>query len=218
VTIPELDALISNPFAPPRLGSDDPHQGVDFSDIDPVYQITLTGRPIHAVLPGIIAGVIQDRFPYGNAIIIETPLKHFSDDGITALNLPTPAPTQQGHPALTCPERETQPTWDFENRSLYLIYAHLEDPPTHQLGENIICGQALNAIGSSGNALNPHLHLELRVGPAGARFEGLAHYTPSASPIEMHNYCQWRVSETFQLLDPMFLFQSMTPSNQETNE
>ena len=65
IAIPELPNLIHNPYAPPRLGSDDPHQGVDFADIDPVYEIALEGRPVQAVLSGSISAVIQDRFPYG---------------------------------------------------------------------------------------------------------------------------------------------------------
>jgi hypothetical protein len=60
-------------------------------------------------------------------------------------------------------------------------------------------------VGDSGNALNPHLHLETRVGPAGARFSSLAHYDASASLEEMDNYCAWRVSGWFVLLDPLQL-------------
>jgi len=33
----------------------------------------------------------------------------------------------------------------------------------------------------------------------------MAHYTGSATLDELANYCLWRVSETFQLLDPMRL-------------
>jgi murein DD-endopeptidase MepM/ murein hydrolase activator NlpD len=203
---PDLADLITNPFAPPRSGSDDPHQGVDLSDIDPLYQIALEGRRVQAVMDGVIAGVIADRFPYGNALIVETPLEQLPAELAGTIQLPTPAPTRQGHPSLTCPESENPAVWDESKRSLYLIYAHLIEPPEFQAGEAILCGQELNAIGSSGNSLNPHLHLELRVGPSNARFESMAHYTGSASPQEMSNYCLWRVSETFQLLDPMQLF------------
>ena len=204
--IPDLADLITNPFAPPRSGSDDPHQGVDLSDIDPLYQIALEGRRVQAVMAGVAAGVIADRFPYGNALIVETPLEQLPAELAGAIQLPTPAPTRQGHPSLTCPESENPAVWDESVRSLYLIYAHLKEPPLFQAGDTILCGQELNAIGSSGNSLNPHLHLELRVGPTGARFDSMAHYTGSASPQEMSNYCLWRVSETFQLLDPMQLF------------
>ncbi len=206
VEIADLEELIINRFAPPQLGSDDPHQGVDIAEIDPVYQIALEGQPVHGVMDGIVAGVIEDRFPYGNAILVETPLELLPDGWNAVIQIPTPAPHREGHTSLTCPEGENPHHWDESRRSLYLIYAHLKEPPAFQVGETVICGQVLNAIGNSGNSLNPHLHLELRVGPADASFESMAHYTGSASPQEMHNYCLWRVSEAFQLLDPMQLF------------
>jgi murein DD-endopeptidase MepM/ murein hydrolase activator NlpD len=208
ITIPELPELIYNPFAPPRLGSDDPHQGVDFADIDPVYQIALEGGTVQAVLSGRVAAVIEDRFPYGYAVLVETPLDQVPPGWLATFQMPTPAPTQESHPSLTCPKSEITPNWDFSQRSLYLMYAHLKEPFTLQVGDQVSCGQELNAIGNSGNSLNPHLHVEARVGPANATFESIAHYTGSASSEEMQNYCLWRVSETFQLLDPMLLFYS----------
>jgi hypothetical protein len=75
----------------------------------------------------------------------------------------------------------------------------------YQLSDLVECGARIGQIGQSGNALNAHLHLEARVGPAGARFEGLAHYESRASPTEMSNYCAWRVSGIFQLVDPMLI-------------
>jgi murein DD-endopeptidase MepM/ murein hydrolase activator NlpD len=190
------------------LGSDDPHQGVDFADIDPVYEIALEGRTVQAIFSGSVAAVIQDRFPYGYAILVETPLEQVPPGWLVNLQIPTPAPTQESHLSLTCPKSENPPNWDFDHRSLYLMYAHLKEPFNLQVGDQVTCGQKLNAIGNSGNSLNPHLHIEVRVGPAGAIFEGIAHYTGSASPEEMHNYCLWRVSDTFQLLDPMLLLNS----------
>jgi len=198
--------LIHNPYVPPRLGSDDPHQGVDFADIDPVYKITLEGRPVQAVLSGSVAAVIQDRFPYGYAILVETPLDQVPSGWFKTLLIPTPAPTRESHPTLTCPENDNMQNWDFTQRSLYLMYAHLKEPANLQIGDQVTCGQKLNVIGNSGNSLNPHLHIEARVGPADATFESIAHYTGSASSQEMLNYCLWRVSETFQLINPMLLF------------
>jgi murein DD-endopeptidase MepM/ murein hydrolase activator NlpD len=166
----------------------------------------LEGLPVQAVTDGIVAGVIKDRFPYGNAILIETSFDQLPESWLSAIQMPTPAPQRTGHPSLTCPAGEASPDWDKTQRSLYLLYAHLQESPTIQIGETIKCGQALNRIGNSGNSLNPHLHLEMRVGPAETTFESLAHYTSNASPREMYNYCLWRVSEAFQLLDPMQLF------------
>ena len=55
----------------------------------------------------------------------------------------------------------------------------------------------------SGNALNPHLHIEARIGPSDASFSSLAHYDASATIEEMQNYCLWRISGLFRVLDPL---------------
>jgi murein DD-endopeptidase MepM/ murein hydrolase activator NlpD len=195
---------ISNPYQPPRLGSDDPHQGVDLA----VTQdgIALAGNPIQAALVGRVAMILNDRFPYGNAVLIETPLRSLlapNDD--LRLAIPTPAPTLPAHPSLTCPAVKTTGGLSQQNRSLYLLYAHLSETAVLQPGDAVACGEYLGKIGQSGNALNPHLHLEARVGPSGARFSSMAHYTTSASAEEMGNYCLWRVSNQFQLVNPLDL-------------
>ena len=193
----DLPGLISNPFHPPPPGSDDPHQGVDLAVQQ--YGMAVTGRPVRAVLAGQVAAVIADRFPYGNALIIETRLENLPP-GLLA-PLPTLAPTLPPHPALTCPPSQT--AWDLAHRSLYLLYGHMQAAPTLQPDDEVTCGTQLGVIGQSGNALNPHLHIEARLGPAGARPGSLAHYDSSASPEEMSAYCTWRVSGVFQLVDPM---------------
>jgi hypothetical protein len=48
----------------------------------------------------------------------------------------------------------------------------------------------------------------VRIGPAGVRFPGMAHYDSGASPEEMAAYCQWRVSGAFLTIDPLLLFQA----------
>lgn len=199
-----LPDMISNPFHPPRAGSDDPHQAVDFADIG-VDGYALTGRGVQAVLAGRVAAVVLDRFPYGNAVLVETPLELLPGDWLEALSLPAPAPTLAVIPALTCPAGEPL-EYDPQKRSLYLLYAHLEAPPARKPGQELSCGEVIGSVGISGNALNPHLHLEVRVGPAGMRLESMAHYDTSATPQEMANYCTWRVSGLFQLVDPMLLW------------
>jgi len=204
-----LPEMISNPFHPPRAGSDDPHQAVDFADIGadglPLQGLALTGRGVQAVLHGRVAAVVASRFPYGNALLVETPLELLPGAWLEALSLPTPAPTLAAIPALTCPSAEPL-EYDPEKRSLYLLYAHLEAPPAFEPGQEVGCGDLIGSVGMSGNALNPHLHLEARVGPAGIRLGSMAHYDTSATPQEMANYCQWRVSGLFQLVDPMLLW------------
>ncbi len=193
----DLPDHITNPFAPPPPGSDEPHQGIDLSDFLPNTQIAIAGRPVQAALAGQVALVISDRFPWGNAILIETPLEPLA----VPFALPTPFPEIPLHSNLTCPG-ETAFEWNEKARSLYILYAHMQSAPSLQPGEGVACGQEFSAIGNTGNALNPHLHLEARIGPAGARFTGMAHYTSSAGIVEMDTYCTWRVSGWFQLIDP----------------
>jgi murein DD-endopeptidase MepM/ murein hydrolase activator NlpD len=204
VPIDLLEERISNPFNPPPPGSDDPHQGVDLSDTG-AGGVAREGLQVNSVLPGKIAAVIQERFPYGNAVLVETSLDSLPPEWLRRLPLPGGEITST-RTTLTCPEASFELAWDGEFSSLYFLYAHLQLPPAFQPGDEIACGQMVGLIGSSGNALNPHLHLELRAGPANARFASMAHYDPSASPDEMAAYCSWRVSGQFALLDPMSLF------------
>lgn len=203
----DLIAAISNPFNPPPPGSDDPHQGVDLA----VQQsgIALAGGPVLAVLGGRVAMLTEDRFPYGFALLVETPLEDLPPAWLVNHPSLTPAPTLEAHPSLTCPAITPDPPWNGAGRSLYLLYAHLLEMPALQPGQIVRCGEKVGQVGQSGNALNPHLHLEARLGPAGARFESMAHYENTATPEEMGNYCLWRVSNVFQLVDPLSLLQQL---------
>jgi murein DD-endopeptidase MepM/ murein hydrolase activator NlpD len=167
--------------------------------------------PVQAVLEGQVALVVSGRFPYGNAVLVETPLDSLPPDWLEALDLPSAPAIPQTINALTCPTPAAPVELDSEQRSLYLLYAHMLEPPSLQAGDGVSCGQVIGAIGSSGNALNPHLHLEVRVGPAGARFPGMAHYDASARPEEMSAYCQWRVSGSFVTFDPLLLLAETQP-------
>ena len=205
IEIPQLEGMITNPFNPPPAGSDDPHAGVDLSDLLPDTQIAIAGRTVLAVLDGRVAGLIPDRFPYGNAIILETALADLPAGWVNSLQIPAMSDTPITPIALSCP----QGIPDYENtdgESLYILYAHLEQTPALAMGDAVQIGQALGTVGMSGNALNPHLHVEMRVGPAGVPFNSMAHYDASASLDEMTSYCTWRVGGQFRLIDPMALF------------
>lgn len=206
-TLQELAGIVVNPYHPPRLGSDDPHQGVDLAQVDPVNGIALAGMPVQAVLAGKIAGQAADRFPYGNMIIIETPLDAALTISSLASIMPTPLPERLPPGALTCPELNVSPAASAP-RSLYILYGHMQNLPTVSLGDPVSCGQELGTIGESGNALNPHLHVEVRVGPPGQTFPSMAHYDPSADYAEMAAYCLWRVSGVYQTIDPGCLWGS----------
>ena len=201
----DLAGMIANPYHPPSPGLDDPHHGVDLAVMQPDTRMALAGHTVTAALAGRVAAILVDRFPYGNAVMIETPLEFAPFAWQALAGIPTPAPTLAPHSALTCPALETPIAWDESRRSLYVLYAHLQSAPEAQPGQQVTCGQALGQVGDSGNALNPHLHFEVRVGPSGAQPGSMAHYDASASPREMAVYCLWRVSGRFQLVDPMAL-------------
>jgi len=207
-SISDLTHAVSNPFNPPtRLGSDNPHQAIDIAVIR--NGISLSGDEVHAILPGNIAGIVKNRFPYGNAVLIETSFEYLAKDLTIIKDFSTPAPTLHPHPSLTCPEAEVLPSLDWENRSLYMLYAHLREISNLHLGNNVKCGDRIGIIGESGNALNPHLHIETRVGPSEARFNSISHYDSSATLEEMAGYCSWRVSGVFELIDPMIIIRSL---------
>jgi murein DD-endopeptidase MepM/ murein hydrolase activator NlpD len=199
----ELSSIVANPYNPPPLGSDDPHQGVDLAQVRD--GIAVSGLPVQAVLPGRVVLVVSGRFPYGNAVLVETPLDALPATYLEALDLPAVPSVPEKRTALTCPTPPSAVAFDFKQRSLYLLYAHLLEPPALSVRDEVACGQPIGAIGSSGNALNPHLHLEVRLGPAGAHFPGMAHYDTGATPNEMAAYCQWRVSGAFLTIDPLRL-------------
>lgn len=202
-----LLARISNPFDPPAPGSDNPHQGVDLSDFDPAdpNRIAVPGRTVQAALPGTVALVQTERFPYGTALIVETPLETLPAELQAQFNALEAWPPRSPSDPLTCPTVTPAPRVDGSRRSLYILYAHLGSTADLQVGDAIGCGQALGTVGQSGNALAPHLHFEVRVGPAGARPGSLAHYDISATVEEMAAYCDWRVSGEFIWVDPVII-------------
>ena len=131
---------------------------------------------------GRVAAVVHDQLPYGNMVIIETP--------------------RRALPAEISAQLEIA-----EDQSLYILYAHFGEAPLVSLGGQIACGQALGQVGASGyNIVNPHLHIETRIGPAGWVFlDGMAYYDTRTTEAERASYELWRTSGTFRHFDPMVL-------------
>ena len=179
-TIREISEIVSDPYNPPRPGKDDRHHGTDLAYYRRKDRTTIKGEVVQAVLAGRVVAVVADRLPYGNMVIVET-----SRD-----SLPTVINTQFGI---------------SEGEALYVLYAHFVDPSWVGLGDLVICGQALGEVGSTGyNIVNPHLHIETRIGPAGQFFlDGMAYYDTSASESERANYELWRTIGVFRHFDPM---------------
>jgi murein DD-endopeptidase MepM/ murein hydrolase activator NlpD len=202
LTLADLPEIVSNPFQPPRAGSDEGHHGIDFAFYRYREKGSINSWTVQAVFPGKIAAAIKDRPPYGNFMIIESPLDELPKEAQDfAFNEPleiSPTPVTP----LTCPVKPEEPLLGNTGEAMYLLYAHLQSPPAFRTGQEVTCGSEIGKVGNTGFSGNPHLHLEARLGPAGMRFTEMAHYVASATNLEMANYCLWRVSGKFQMIDP----------------
>ncbi len=208
VSLDELPSIITQPLIAPNIGKDDGHHGVDFSFYRFKDYVGIEGLPVLSAMEGEVVTILNDRLPYGNAIIIETPLEKVDPELLSLLAIPEVQPTVEPAPNVNCPANgELSFKLSDSERSIYILYAHLKDLPSLQVGDHVDCGQAIGAVGNTGKgySTNPHLHFETRVGPSGAKFESMAYYTVNSSEAERYNYCVWRVSNLFQLFDPMIL-------------
>jgi murein DD-endopeptidase MepM/ murein hydrolase activator NlpD len=195
--------LLKNPFVEPRPGMDDGHHGIDLAYWSRGDRKTMVGLPIHSALNGKVAAVLPLRKPYGNAVIIETPLQNFPAALLASLSAPTAAPTIHPPDNLFCPPDPH--SYAAAGQSLYVLYAHMVDPSPLKVGQEVACGDPIGGVGTTGNSVNPHLHFETRVGPSGAVFASMGHYDASYTADEMATYCTWRVSGLFQMFDPVRL-------------
>ena len=181
----ELHEIIGDGYDPPRPGREERHHGIDFGYYHYQDRDSMLGEPVQSVLAGKVAAVLTGQYPYGNMVIVET--------GSTAI--PKDFPEQLEVP---------------ENHSLYILYAHLDQPPEVNLGDQVAACQALGLVGMSGNTDIPHLHLETRWGPPGQLFESMRFYDTRATVEEMEAYIRWRTSGDFQHFDPLYL---LAPEN-----
>jgi murein DD-endopeptidase MepM/ murein hydrolase activator NlpD len=181
-TISSIWEIITNIYDPPPPGRDDHHHGVDFAYYRRGNRLSIEGEVVQSVMPGTIAASIQDSLPYGNMVIVETAYSMI--------------------PKVIVDKFAIEP-----GESLYILYAHMEQSPEVGMDDEVSCGQALGMVGKTGyEIVNPHLHLEMRIGPSGSRFAGMAFYDTSATVEEMDNYMRWRTSGEFTPMDPMLVF------------
>lgn len=204
-SIAEVNSIKTNPLKPPSPGKDDGHHGIDFSFWTFRELDTIEGMGITSVLDGVVAGTVNNRFPYGYMVMVETPVDQLPvglQEYFSSLQ-PSPLIDLSTSP-LSCPAIGSA---DFAGtgRSLYLVYAHMLDAATLNPGDAVTCGSPLGQIGNSGDSSNAHLHFEARLGPSGFRFNEMAHYLTDSSDLERYNYCAWRVSGIFQLVDPQVI-------------
>lgn len=140
----------------------------------------MKGEPVQSILPGRAAAVLNDLYPYGNMVMVETPLIDIPETLVEDLEIPA-------------------------GESLYILYAHMNQPPMVSLGEQVQVCQPLGEVGMSGNTDIPHLHVETRFGPSGHVFKSMRYYDTRATLEELADYELWRTSGEFQHFDPMVL-------------
>lgn len=203
-TFETLPLILINPLDIPSFGQDTGHHGVDFAYFRRGERESIEGIEIYAILSGKTALTLDDDIPYGYTILIETPLSDLPQNlQETLLTGYLPVPQDPNY-RLFCPEiNPPDLTGEF---SVYHLYAHMQIRPEFNRGDPISCGTLLGTVGSTGYSSNPHLHLETRLGPAGAAFETMAHYENTNTLEQMSNYCLWRMSGYYQLFDPYLLF------------
>jgi murein DD-endopeptidase MepM/ murein hydrolase activator NlpD len=179
-SIADLPNIISDPFRPPPPGKDFRHHGVDFAHYRFGGLNTIQGVIVQSITYGKVAASISDSYPFGNMVIIETPFRYLPVELIDTLLV----------------KRED---------SLYTLYAHLENAPDVELGDQVSSCDQLGTVGRSGNAGIYHLHLETRSGKPGAQIPVMGYYLDDTTEEQKKYYEGWRTSGDFQLLDPMLI-------------
>lgn len=189
---------------PANFGQDFGHPGLDFAYFQRGDRVSIQGIEVYAILSGTTVLTLDDDYPYGYTIMIETLLDDLPEDlreELMAAYLPVPENVEYTY---NCPDVQT-PVLTGEY-SLYHLYAHLEAKPNFTRGDSITCGTKLGTVGNSGWSSNPHLHLETRLGPSGLSFTTMAHYDTTVSVEQLSNYCLWRSSGYYQVVDPFVIF------------
>jgi murein DD-endopeptidase MepM/ murein hydrolase activator NlpD len=159
--------------------------GVDFSYYTLGERDTIKGVVVQSIFPGRVAAAFTtDTIPYGYAVVVETQIEDIK---------------------AVFPAGVTIDTQD----SLYVMYAHLDQPPQVTPGEEVRCGTHLGFVGQTGGVstpyLIPHLHVEMRVGPRDQRFDEMGFYDTRLSEAARQSYQRWRLSGEFRHFDPMLI-------------
>ena len=206
-TLDSLPLILVNPLVEPYAwGTDFGHPGLDFAYYQRGDRLSIEGIEVYALLSGRVALTLEDHYPYGNAVMIETPLSVLPESLQQTLIAGYEAVPEDLEYQYNCPDVPTPTvTGDY---SLYHLYAHLGSAPELEKGDEIACGQLLGNVGSSGWSSNPHLHLETRLGPSGLEIPTMAHYQSDATVEQLGNYCLWRSSGYYQIVDPYEILNS----------
>ena len=206
-TFDSLPLILAQPLKESSTwGRDFGHPGLDFAYFTKGDRTSIEGIEVYALISGQVVLILDDLYPYGYTVVIETPLSALPEtlqQTLLADYGPVPEDLEYQY---NCPNVPTPTlTGDY---SLYLLYAHLGARPNFEVGEKVTCGQLLGNVGNSGWSSNAHLHLESRLGPSGLEITTMAHYQTTATAEQMSNYCLWRSSGYYQIVDPFTLFEA----------
>jgi murein DD-endopeptidase MepM/ murein hydrolase activator NlpD len=209
IELSDLRLITSYPYSfkyPFSEGPDDDknHPAVDLSFYKFKDWTTVVGHPIQAILPGKVVTITNDIYPYGNSIMIETPLSWLSPDLIEKMQIGKPYSQDEIAARSPCQPDQARISWSQTDKSVYSLYAHMQSPTPYKIGDEISSGEVIGAVGATGHAVvgNEHLHLEVRVGPSNASFSTFSEYISSATDEERYNYCIWALSEVFLPINP----------------
>ena len=166
----------------------------------------MLGLPLNAAM----AGTRRGRHPrphtlrqYGDH---RSPAwKIFPQPWLSCAQLADPSPAVVPDARLTCPDPLTLPAWDTSAAFALPVIWSPQPALFPATWGNRSCGQVIGEVGTTGASVNPHLHFEARLGPAGMRISSFGHYDTHTTAEERNNYCVWRVSGWFQVVDPLAL-------------
>jgi murein DD-endopeptidase MepM/ murein hydrolase activator NlpD len=200
-----LYRITANKYDSPAPYVESGHPAIDLSFYRFESFTTFKNFPLQAVLPGTVVLIENNRFPYGYMLLVETPLSQVDPSFLPSIPQPTPLPESVYSMDDRCPVTGSPVTWDDSGKSIYVLYAHLSQLPEFKVGDEASCGQPIGFAGTTGNSVEDHLHLEMRIGPSKAQFGSIATQHSSTTLEERYNYCIWSLSGVFQPFDPAIL-------------
>ncbi len=140
----DLQMFITQPFDPPTPRLDNGHHGLDIAFFSEGSRPQILGLSIQSILPGRVAAVLNNNGPYGNMIMVETPLENIPLSFQDVIPFPTVAPTVTSDARLLCPPEGEFPTYNTTGkRSLYILYAHMIEPPSLKLAISLANARCL---------------------------------------------------------------------------
>ena len=180
----KLNLIVTQPFIMPRVMDDGSYQDSGHHGLDVGFitrgKLKFTGSQVLAAISGKVVTIINNRPPYGDMVMLETPYDQIPEKLITNHKIKV-------------------------GDSLYTVYAHLQNMQKLTIGQDIKCGHQIAETGLTGMTDGPHLHFETRWGPPDASFPVMSYYINNVTAEEVKYYTIWRMSGKYQLFNPFEL-------------